>query len=169
MKFVVTPTGSSGPYQTGGMDGFQDVGNFRIPYVPSKNEVASAMAAAREELSQSIDNAIVGKAGELVARPFLEAIGAQVINSQVRFWITDDQGVRGLRIYDYAAFDKNGDLTLVEVKANGADRSSQQLSLDTALVKNGATVGTRKMAQDGYVIGQHIPNIRVVVIQVGMT
>ncbi len=64
---------------------------------------------------------------------------------------------------------KNGDLTLVEVKANGADRSSQQLSLDTALVKNGATVGTRKMAQDGYVIGQHIPNIRVVVIQVGMT
>jgi hypothetical protein len=169
MKFVVTPTGSSGPYQTGGMDGFQDVGNFRIPYVPSKNEVASAMDAAREELSQSIDNAIVGKAAELVARPFLEAIGAQVINSQVRFWITDDQGVRGLRIYDYAAFDKNGDLTLVEVKANGADRSARQLSLDTALVRNGATVGTRKMAQDGYVIGQHIPNIRVVVIQIGMT
>lgn len=169
MKFVVTPTGSSGPYQTGGVDGFQEVGNFRIPYVPSKNEVASAMDAAREELSQSIDNAIVGKAAELVARPFLEAIGAQVINSQVRFWITDDQGVRGLRIYDYAAFDKNGDLTLVEVKANGADRSARQLSLDTALVRNGATVGTRKMAQDGYVIGQHIPNIRVVVIQIGMT
>ncbi|MCA3696759.1 DNA/RNA non-specific endonuclease [Aquidulcibacter sp.] len=26
MKFVVTPTGSSGPYQTGGMDGFQLIG-----------------------------------------------------------------------------------------------------------------------------------------------
>ncbi len=64
MKFVVTPTGSSGPYQTGGMDGFQDVGwpqsnrtptgQSAIPLGAGAKSAPEAMAIAKRIASEEL-------------------------------------------------------------------------------------------------------------------
>jgi hypothetical protein len=119
-----------------------------------------------ERRANSIDNARIGYQGEVAARMYLTDVrGMEVIGEQVRVVIYDKDKRPNLRIYDFVAIDRTGNILFLEVKTGLATRDKRQLDLDKILEKDGAIWGTGRV--EGYNKGGVIGRMTVEEINIG--
>lgn len=123
-----------------------------------------AFDAAAEISGNSLDFAILGRAGELEVRREMARSGWQEIGSQVRVLIFDKDKRPQIRVYDFLAFNALGELTFLEVKTNGATRNARQIAADEAFMENGGLVATNRLG--GYPMGTSLGPFPVDVVNV---
>ncbi len=127
---------------------YDEISSFLPPSL--QGEAARlALEAAGEELSNSIDAAKIGRAGENAVREEFLKQGWTEVGSQVRVVIFDNQGKPGVRIYDFLARNALGEYTFLEVKTNTATRSPRQLELDNNMMSNGGIIATSRLSNVG--------------------
>jgi hypothetical protein len=124
------------------------------------------LEAAREELPNSIENAIVGRAAESAVRRQMSLEGWTELGQQIRVLVPGPENSFTLRIYDYLALDPSGSLQFLEVKANGGTRNARQLLADSSIAQNGGVIVSRSAGLVGLPFGTRIGPTAVGVVQV---
>jgi hypothetical protein len=115
---------------------------------------------AREELSDSIENAVRGRAGELAAQMHIGIRGLDKIGEQVRVLVLGDDGRPMLRIYDYFV-GAAGENKFIEVKTGGATRNARQLEADRNLAVKGGVIIDRNTLSKDFPFGTVLPPTNV--------
>jgi hypothetical protein len=132
--------------------GTSDIDELRLvgllPPILEDAAVKALLEAAKEELPNSIDNAVLGRAGENAVRSQLAAEGWQLMGEQVRVLVKGEDNNWTLRIYDFVARSPTGQVQFLEAKTNGAIRNTRQTNAYVnmeltggIIVGHGATLG----------------------------
>lgn len=149
------------------IDGLREVG--LLPPALEDAAMRALLEAAREELPNSIDNAVLGRAGENAVRSQLLLEGWENLGEQVRVLVGLDDGSFTLRIYDFVARNPFGQIEFLEVKTNGATRNPRQTRADESFEARGGIIIGNGAARSGLPFGTVVGPTPVGVVQATVT